>query len=72
MQEWLTSQPFQLPQWLEQSLDLKHFEHLWALLKRCLDEFSTPSRGIQELWERVCLVCPNFSENDCMLYESMQ
>ena len=44
----------------------------WVLLKRCLNEFSTPLRGIEELWERVCIVYSNFSEEDCMAsYESM-
>ena len=31
-----------------------------------------PPRGIQESWERVCSVYPNFNEHDyMMLYESM-
>jgi hypothetical protein len=72
MQEWLASQPFQLLQWHAQSLDLNPIEHFWALLKRCLNEFTTPPKGIQEVWKHVCLVYPNFNEQNCMaLYESI-
>jgi len=54
------------------SLDLNPMEHFWAFLKRCLNEFSTPLQGIEELWECVCIVSSNFSKEDCMtLYESM-
>ena len=72
VQEWLKLQLFQLLQWPAQSLDLKLMEHFWALLKRRLNEYSIPPRGTKELWERVCIVSSNFSEEDCMaLYESM-
>jgi len=37
-----------------------------------LNEFSTPPRGIEELWERVCNVSSTSSVEDCTtLYESM-
>ena len=72
VQEWLASQPFQLIQWHAQFIDLNPMEHLWALLKWRLNGFVIPPRSIQELWERVCSMCPNFNEHDCMaLYESM-
>ena len=72
MQECLKLQPFQLLQWLAQSLDLNPMEHFWALLKQRLNEFFTPPRGIEEVWERVCIVSSNFNEEDCTaLYESM-
>ena len=72
MQEWLASQPFQLLQWQAQFPDLNPIEHFWELLKQRLDEFMASPRGIQKLWELVCLVYPNSSEQDCMtLYESM-
>ena len=53
VQEWLASQSFQLLQWPAQSLVLNPFEHFWAFLKQHLNKFTTPPRGIQELWERV-------------------
>ena len=72
VQEWLKLQPFQLLQWHAQSLDLNPMEHFWALLKQRLNEFFTPPRGIEEVWERVCIVSSHFSEENCMaLYESM-
>jgi hypothetical protein len=50
-------------------VDSNHFS---ALLKQRLNEFTTPPRGIQQLWERICSVYPNFNEHDCMVfYESM-
>jgi hypothetical protein len=45
---------------------------IMTLLKWCLNKFTTPRRGIQELWERVCLKYPNFCKQHCMApYESM-
>ena len=45
-----------------QSPVLNSIEHFRALLKRHLNKFATPPRGIQELWERVCSIYPNFNE----------
>ena len=68
VQEWLTSQPFQLLLWLAQFSDLNPIEQLWAFLKQCLNEFTTPPKDIQELWEYVCSVYPNFNKHDCMAF----
>ena len=52
--------------------NLNPIEHFWALMKERLNKFMTPSKGIQELWERVCSIYPSFIEHDYMaLYESM-
>ena len=54
---------------------LNRFESHGAFLgssQTTFESFFTPLRGIEELWERVCIVSSNFSEEDCMsLYESM-
>jgi len=48
-------------------------EHFGALLKRCLNEFSTTSRVIEEVWEHVWYISSDFSVEDCMaLYKSMR
>ncbi len=33
--------------------DLNPIEHLWVYLKRKLQEYSKPPKGVHELWERV-------------------
>ena len=46
--EWLASQLFQLLKWHAQSLNLNPIEHFWALLKWCLNKFTTPRREKQK------------------------
>lgn len=53
VQEWLDKQPFMVLQWPSQSPDLNPIEHLWAHLKRQLNKYENPPRGMLELWERV-------------------
>lgn len=55
-----------------QSPDINPLEHLWNLLKKKLNEYPTPPKGIFELWERVVnewnKITPEMCQN---LIESM-
>lgn len=72
VQEWLGEQPFEVLEWPAQSPDLNPIEHLWALLKRCLNQYETPPRGMLELWERIHSQFYKITGDECIkLYESM-
>lgn len=51
--KWFEDQGFKVLVWPAQSPDLNPIEHLWNHLKRKLNEYEIPPRGIHELWERV-------------------
>jgi transposase len=71
--QYIKKQQYSLLQWPAQSPDLNPIEHLWAKVKRELNKYDTPSKGLNELWERVeCIWNEKISENDCLvLIESM-
>src|SRR5690242_6921849 len=52
-QNWLLEQKFSTLDWPAQSPDLNPIEHLWSEVKRRLNKFDSPSKGVLELWERV-------------------
>lgn len=42
-------------------------EHMWALLKRKLNEYESPPKGVQELYERVVDIWYNqITREDCL------
>ena len=51
--KWFENQNFKVLIWPAQSPDLNPIEHLWTHLKRKLNEYETPPKGVYELWSRV-------------------
>ena len=57
--------------WPAQSADLNPIEHLWVYIKKKLEEYPEPLKGILELWERAeaewnkipMKVCQNLKES---------
>lgn len=72
VRQWLRSQNFDVLKWPAQSPDLNPIEHLWAGLKRRLNQYETASVGILELWERTEECWAFIAIEECRrLYESM-
>jgi transposase len=58
--------------WPAQSPDLNPIEHVWSILKRCLNLYSTPPKNLHELWNRVQEVYATITIDECQrLYASM-
>ena len=72
VQEWLNQQPFEVLEWPAQSPDLNPIEHLWAHIKRRLNQYEEPPKGMLEVWERVQTEWNNIDQETCgRLVESM-
>ena len=72
VQDWLKNQPFDVLQWPPQSPDLNPIEHLWAILKRRLNQYEGPPKGVLELWERIEAEWNKIGQEECLkLIESM-
>ena len=72
VRHWLNDQQFDVMAWPSQSPDKNPIEHLWVLLKRRLNGYDTPPRGIIDLWERVEAEWNKIEASDCQrLVESL-
>jgi transposase len=72
MKKWFSKQPFGVLFWHAQSPYLNPIENMWAILKRKLNQYDTPPKGILELWSRVEETFPSITVDDCKkLIESM-
>ncbi len=66
VKEWLKNQKFQTMVWPAQSPDLNPIEHLWSHVKRKLNQFGSPAKGMNELWERVQQVWNEIDKEICL------
>ena len=72
VKEWLNTQKFEVMIWPAQSPDLNPIEHLWFHVKKMLNQFENPAKGMTELWERVEKIWNEISPEICSnLIESM-
>ena len=53
MKQWFKQQTFGLLQWSAQSPNLNPIEHMWALVKRQLNQYENAPSGLLELWDCV-------------------
>lgn len=69
---WFLDNNILVIQWPAQSPDLNPIEHLWFHIKRKLQEYEIPPKGVHELWERVAKEWNEIPPEVCQrLIESM-
>ena len=62
---WFEDNNIQVLVWPPQSPDLNPIEHLWVHIKRRLQKYPIPPKGVHELWERVEKEWNNISPEVC-------
>lgn len=67
VREYLRERDYEVLEWPGHSPDLNPIEHMWALLKRKLNEYESPPKGVRELYERVVDIWyNNITREDCL------
>lgn len=71
-QKWLESKGIKVLDWPAQSPDLNPIEHLWQILKKKLNSYAIPPKGVWELWDRIEVEWGMIEAEECQrLIESM-
>ncbi len=70
--KWFEDHGYTVMIWPSQSPDLNPIEHLWTYLKKKLEEYEEPPKGMLELWERTEAEWNKIEKKVCQsLIESM-
>jgi hypothetical protein len=70
--QWFKDNGVEVLNWPAQSPDINPIEHLWTHIKRQMNTYGTPPKGVFELWDRVAKEWNNIPPEVCQrLIESM-
>lgn len=70
--QWFSDNDIEVMEWPAQSPDLNPIEHLWVHIKRQMNTYETPPKGVFELWERLAAEWNKIPPETCQnLIESM-
>ena len=70
--QWFSDNNIEVMEWPPQSPDLSPIEHLWVHIKRQMNTYETPPKGVFELWDRVAKEWNKITPETCQnLIESM-
>ena len=70
--QWFEDNDIEVMVWPAQSPDINPIEHLWVHLKKVLNQYPKPAKGVHELWERVVEEWNKIPPETCQnLIESM-
>ena len=70
--QWFSDNNIEVMEWPAQSPDLNPIEHLWVHVKRQMNTYERPPKGVFELWERLAAEWNKIPPETCQnLIESM-
>jgi transposase len=70
--QWFSDNNIEVMEWPAQSPDINPIEHLWVHVKRQMNTYETPPKGVFELWDRLAREWNKIPPETCQnLIESM-